>query len=259
MLSKKVIPLIIVGRQRAGTRYITNILNSFQEVIIQGEIPNPVMKSVSCMINEIESYYLQQLVNIKTRNRGIKEYNNWLSQRQDLIFSIWANCGQEKRIEINGYCKYYGYKRPNNEFYFDLYENIFTYNPPIYVYCIRNFKDNFLSIVSRWPDRSLKKIAQEYLDSIIQFKKMKQISTDRALVFNLDKLIDEGFNYVKEAIILPLNLNLSESLEVRLKQMGAINTTEGDHNLVRRKTLTDEEECFISKHPELETEYQQFL
>ena len=254
MYPRKATPLIIVGRQRAGTRFLTDILNSFTGVAIQGELPNPVMRAVEQMIRSVDAFYSELAETGAARHRVQRE--GWLKKREYLIFSIWENAGQGTRVKFNSKTRYIGYKRPNNESYFDFYEASFRFRPPFYIYCTRNFVDNYLSIISRWPERTIEQVASDYLESTAQYHRMSARAPERALLFNLDDYIKHGLQYIENFITAPLGLHLGNEHRQRLKKVKARNRTAEDLKLPRRKVLTTEEQQFIHAHPELEREFE---
>ena len=254
MYPKKFKPLIIVGRQRAGTRFLTNLLNSFDEVTIQGEVPTHVMEKVVHFIREIDSYY------VKTADRStrrLRYYENWRRKKEDLVFAIWEFANQSPAVKSSAKTRYFGYKRPNNEMYFEFYEESFAFRPPVYVYCIRNFIDNFLSVASRWPERKIEDVAGDYMDSVTQYHKMKQAAPDRVLLFNLDNHVTIGIDHVEKNVILPLGLELTNDHRKKIKRMRGSNRTEEDLNIPRRKELSRNEQKFVDQHPELELAYRE--
>ena len=243
------IPLIVCGRQRAGTRFITEALNSFHSVSLQGEIPNPVMKSAIRFISQCDAFYANAA---KSGTSGIQQLRHWKRKRVWLMFDIWAGASQSKRHPTPNDCKYIGYKRPNNEQFFEFYENIFIKHKPRYIYCIRNFRDNFLSISSRWPERKIDQVAEDYLGSLDQLKKMKAAAPERVLVFDLDEHIRSGWSYVETKILVPLGLEPRDDAHRNtLASAGPINTTEAITEKPRRKELTAEELVYLDAHPEL--------
>lgn len=253
MYPRKVKPLIILGRQRAGTRFLTNILNSFDDVAIQGELPDPVIRSAVRLVQQVDGFYAEMARSGNSKEQ--REYKGWLRKKEDLIFSIWEHAGQSRRVQYHADTKYFGYKRPNNEAYFTFYEKSFLHRRPIYVYCTRNFIDNYLSIVSRWPERSIERVSTEYMDSTMQFHKMTAGAPGRVLLFNLDDYVRFGFAYIEENIITPLSLDLTEHRRQELESMSGANRTEEDLNIPRRRELTRLEQDFILAHPELESEF----
>ena len=250
MYPQKATPLIIVGRQRSGTRFLTDVLNSLDGVAIQGELPNPVMHSAAQMVRDVESHYAQMAENGSPRDR--RHYRTWQKKVEDLIFSIWENASQTARVKFNADTKYFGYKRPNNEFYFDFYEASFRFRPPVYVYCTRNFADNYLSIASRWPERSVEQVASDYLESTAQYQRMSAGAPGRVLLFVLDDYVKHGLQYIKDGIIDPLGLRLTDDHRRKLEQMRAKNRTEEDLKLTRRRKLTTVEQRFLRAHPDLD-------
>lgn len=246
-------PLIVFGRQRAGTRFITDMLNSFDEVALQGEIPAPVMRSIEKFIVEADRYYRQAAAQGGIRRK--RGYELWIRKKPDLIFAMWANASQSLRIAPGADCRYYGYKRPNNEFYFDFYEEHLADRKPRYVYCVRNFEDNYLSISSRWPDRTIEDVADDYLASIAQYHSIKAKASERVFLFNLDEHIRLGFGYVENNIIAPLGLQLDDRMRAELSTMGARNQTEKVTKKARRLELNEEETAYILSRPELDIEF----
>jgi hypothetical protein len=246
-------PLIIVGRQRAGTRFLTDALNSFDHVTIQSEVPSQVMRSAERMMRETENYY--QTVSESGGARRKAEYERWRTKRVDLLFAIWADASQGGRIKAHKNCRYFGYKRPGHEFLFSFYESMLENKKPYYIYCTRNFIDNYLSVISRWPDRSIEKVADDYRESIKQFNKMKCMARDRVLVFNLDQHKRGGIAYLEEHIIRPLGLSLSETQRKFLTEMGPVNQTESLEGVKRRHELTAEEASFIRSRRDLTRDF----
>lgn len=249
MYPKNVKPLIIVGRQRAGTRFLTSLLNSFDEVTIQGEVPPHIMEKVVHFIRDIDSYYVMAADRSARRRRY---YETWRRKKEDLLFSIWEFANQSPAVKRSASTRYFGYKRPNNEMYFEFYEEAFAFRPPIYVYCIRNFIDNFLSVVSRWPERLIEDVASEYLDSVTQYHRMKERAPDRVLLFNLDSHVQKGIKHVETNIIRPLGLKLTGEHRKKIQRMKGKNRTEEDLKIPRRKELMKGEQLFLDQHPELE-------
>lgn len=254
MYPKNFKPLIIVGRQRAGTRFLTNLLNSFDEVTIQGEVPTHVMEKVVHFIRDIDSYYATAA---DRSSRHLRYYKIWRRKKERLLFSIWEFTSQARAVKSTSKTRYFGYKRPNNEMYFEFYEEAFAFRPPVYVYCIRNFVDNFLSVVSRWPERNIKEIASEYLESVAQYHKMKDAAPDRVLLFNLDNHVKMGIEHTVSNVIRPLGLKLTREHRKKITRMKGRNRTVEDLKIPRRKELTRSEQKFLDRHPELDLAFRE--
>ena len=248
----KAVPLIIVGRQRAGTRYLTDALNALPQVCLQSELPNPVMRSVARMMTQIENYYRRSAATGGARRD--REYGRWRNRREELLFAIWKNAGQSSGQEPDPNCRYFGYKRPNNEFYFEFYESMFEKRKPIYAYCIRDFIENYLSVKSRWPEREIGEVADQYLRSVHQFEKMRAAAGERVLLFNLNLSESQGIDYIDTHIVKPLGLALTDSQRAHIVGIGRRNTTE-NIGKARRRKMTDEETAFVNARPELDSEF----
>lgn len=245
-------PLIVVGRPRAGTRFVTDILNRFDDVAVQSEIPNPVMASVHRMMSEVDTYYRGTVDSAERGERGVKEHAAWQGKRASLMFALWAGCSQAKAKGLDKQVRYFGYKRPKHEDYFDFYEKMFEGgNLPFYVFCVRNFVDNYLSISSRWPERTVEMVADEYLAALSVYKRMKNRAAERVLLFNLDDQIAAGLPYARAQVLDPLGLEVTAPMEAELEAMGATNRTEADNNAVRRRELNADERAYIAARPEL--------
>lgn len=246
---KKARPLIIFGRPRAGTRFLTEMLNSFPEVTLQGEIPDPVMEALGQFIEQVEGYYRERA--LSRDEVAERQFALWRDKKVAMIYALWAGASQASRINPAQSCRYFGYKRPEHEKYFEFYERHFDQPEACYVFCVRNFVDNYLSINSRWPSRTIKEVAKQYLEAIDRYRSAVESAGERVLLFNLDDHIEHGFDYTEAAVLEPLKLEASDALRRKLADMGAINTTEGDNDRPRRKSLNSRERAFVDSRPEL--------
>lgn len=249
MYPENATPLIVFGRQRAGTRFVADVLNTFREVTIQGELPNPVMRALEKFVDDTERSYLSLAKD--GSDRRAREYRNWVRKKPALIYAMWANASQSRRVVPDRKCRYFGYKRPNNEFYFDFYERHFSERKPRYVYCVRNFVDNYLSIVSRWPDRSIEQVAEDYLSSLEQYNKIKLAAPDRVMLFNLDDHIRHGVPYIERNVLGKLEIPIDDEVRARLATLGAVNETDKLSGVVRRRHLSSDEQKFIDANANL--------
>ena len=92
----KVTPLIIAGRPRAGTRYLTDVLNRFEDVAIQSEIPNPVMAAIHRFFRDTDNYYRGAGDSEERGERGPGELAAWQSKKTSLMFALWIGGAQAK-------------------------------------------------------------------------------------------------------------------------------------------------------------------
>lgn len=249
-------PLIVVGRPRAGTRFVAGALNQFREIAIQGELPIPVMEGLVRFIEDTDKYYERAAEKGEGRHEEMRRL--WLSKKEQLFFSLWTNAGQSRVIKPRADCRYFGYKRPNHEMYFDFYERHLHGRKPLYIYCIRNFVDNYLSISARWPERDIARVADEYLASIEQYRVMKKTAPDRVFKFVLDEHVTRGIEHLDKNVLSHLDLVRRPRVMAALESMGPKNTTTG-MNVERRTQLTPREERFIAKRPRLRAEFESLL
>lgn len=248
-------PLLVVGRQRAGTRFVTNALNMFPEICIQGELPLPVTDYMFDFVKSVDRYYVNLEKSYNEPSVARVRSEGWLFRRQHLMFVLWANINQSQRLEAdNEACKYYGYKRPRHEFHFDYYVEFFQENIPIFVYCVRNFVDNYLSIKSRWPDRSIDLVANEYVESLEQYKYMKKSRPNEVLLFNLDDFLKQGIDYLTGNIFAALDVEQTAPIIEQIREMGPRNSLE-ELGIDRQNSLTNEEMNYFRKRTELESLY----
>lgn len=249
------VPLIVVGRPRAGTRFLVGALNKFPEITIQGELPNPVMDQVEGFIDGVDAYYERAALRRESSEQALQY---WREKKTELIFSIWANAGQSKIVKPHKECRYFGYKRPNNEFRFSFYEKHFHDRKPVYIYCCRNFTDNYLSISSRWPDRKIRRVADEYVASIRQYWHMKQAAPDRVFAFLLDEYTAKGIDHMKGNVLDQLDIEQSARVLKAIAQMTPKNTTEG-LGVERRRVLTKSEQRYIKRRSDLRAEFEKLV
>ena len=80
-------PLIICGRQRAGTRFITSALNKSKAACIQPEIPPAVTRSFVDFINGVDKFYIKQAESGDSRREG--QLKIWKQKKPALIFNMW--------------------------------------------------------------------------------------------------------------------------------------------------------------------------
>lgn len=247
-------PLIVCGRPRAGTRYVTHVLNKFGTVQLQGEIPLGVMKAMHAFIEGVESDY-ESAAN-KGEERWVRQLERWRTNKEALIASCWTYLPKDGSATVRKNLQYYGYKRPGHEHYIQFYERHLTSRKPIYIYCIRAFREHYLSVKSRWPKRPIDKVAKDYLDSIRCYWAAKEICGGRLLTFILDDLEELGFVTMEKRILEPLDLPVDELRRESLQGIGAKNRTCEDLGLRRRYELTDEEADYIAQNSELTTAFE---
>jgi len=221
-------PLIVVGAQRSGTRFITNVLNSVQGITIQNEIPDPIIVKAFKTLEKCDNMYLSD------SRKYISEH--WISKRHEAMFSLWANISKGKKKNVSSDCVYYGYKTPFHEHYFDFYNSFFDPVRPKYVCCVRFFLDHYFSVNARWPDVSIIRVARRYTRSLRQLRYMKETRPDDVLLFFLDDYKKTGVEYLREKIFEPLGLE-DVSPAIKMAKQGPANAS-ANLGLKKRKTIS---------------------
>lgn len=236
---KKTTPLLVVGPPRSGTRFITNVLNSVPGVIIQGEIPNPIIRKVFETIKTCNN-------NFESRNRN-QTIKNWEQTKHDFMFSAWANLTKSKRKKFDSNCIYYGYKTPFHELYFDTYNDFFEPVRPKYICCVRNFLDHYFSVNARWSHRSIIMVSKQYTHSLRQLRYMKEKRPDDVFFFFLDDFKEKGVDLLYEKIFSPLGLeNVSSAL--KKASQGPVNTS-AQLGVKKKKTLSFTQTLSLKIYP----------
>ncbi|MFN4230729.1 sulfotransferase [Parvibaculum sp.] len=121
--SNKVHPLVVAGLGRSGTRFVTNLLNAHQHVTLQGEIPNGVFGEIKQLFHLLDRHYGNGR-NRPENPRRQKEI--WEAKKREMVFAVWAFGGQDPIVRIKPRTRYFDYKRPGHEEYFEFYSRIFA-------------------------------------------------------------------------------------------------------------------------------------
>lgn len=246
--TESVIPLIVVGPPRSGTRFLANILNSIPEVVIQGEIDETIMKHVVYAVKKFMKY---QKHAVKSENVLVQH-----DKLASFLFSSWANLSKQGRIEADSKCLYYGYKNPSHEYYFNFYNAVFHPVRPIYLCCIRSFKDHYLSVQARWPDQGIPWVALKYIRSLRQIRYMLNQRPHEVHLFDLDAYKQRGFSYLVHQIFNPLGITSLQNA-IRKADQGPVNTSE-QLGVRKKDALSPFEIFFLRWFPFPEREYERF-
>ena len=246
-------PIIILGRPRAGTRFVMSKLNSFPEVSIQSEIPPYVTDKTIEYINELDDYYCKAAKSGDERRE--RQYKGWLLKKQSLIFELWKYVSQDEEVKPGTQNKYIGYKRPDHEKYISFYEKHLSDFEPLYIYCFRSFIDNYMSINSLWPNKKIETVAKDYRESVSNYLQAKRLVGDRIKLFSVDRQKQEGVNYLKEGIFPWIGLDFEnlDNIELDVKPKNATPKN------IRRRELTAQECKFLNENQDLNSLYLEVL
>lgn len=244
------VPLIVVGPPRSGTRFVTDVLNCVPGITLQGELNNYVMDMICQIVQKCDIVYGPDAVLNRKRyyDGTIRDLTkNWDATKRDFMFSAWANLGKVVRRDCAPDCRYYGYKTPWHEFHFDFYNTFFHPVKPRYIYCVRQFKGHFLSVTARWPERSIRFVAQKYVRSVRQARYMKQQRPDEVMIFVLNDYKQQGIQYLRQRLFEPLGITDVAEAEHRAEQ-GAVNTA-GQLGFQKKANLTMLQKLFLKLYP----------
>lgn len=242
--SDDTIPLIVAGPQRCGTRFVTGVLNAHPYVHVEGEIQRLLVEKALALLAFTTEYY---------NRRSEKEYEYWLEKRPELMACLWRFLGKDKIKDVSGAVQYFGYKTPFHERYFHQYQEYFNGRRVVCVYCIRNFRDHYLSVKARWPDRNIKQTAKRYLESLEVFFRIQRDMPDQVFPFVLELSGLYGVHYIEKALIEPLGLEMVPEFAAGVNPHRKANSTEKLGKI--RPTLTNREAKYIEKHPRLDDQY----
>lgn len=233
--AEEVTPLIVVGPPRSGTRFIANVLNQVPGITIHGEIPDYILQGLFRVIKRCDRIYPKNA----DKSRGL----NWDASKRDFMFASWANLTKGKKIKVESQTRFFGYKTPFHERYFDFYNNFFYPVHPVYICCIRSFPEHLLSVQARWPKRVIAYVALRYVMSLRQLRYMKEKSSEHVLFFFLDEYKQTGSKYLKKKIFDPLELK-EVAQAIGKAEQGPVNTSlqqgvskKQDLNQIQKLTL----------------------
>ena len=182
-------PIVVCGAQRCGTRFVTDALNAFPEVSLLGEVEPAAFRCAMEFMASVDAVRAEGKIRPKW-------HQSYLRNRAFMTMTFWLSTQKRPIPEIGPETTYFGYKNPQHERYWRRYEAIFAYTPPIYVHCFRSFPSYWISVKTRWPERSIVDAAKVWQSSAKTFDEMHAVLGDRALSFILDDLVAHGQSYL---------------------------------------------------------------
>lgn len=242
-------PLLVCGLPRAGTRAITNMLNTVPEICIQGEIPSRAFEKVIELYQTVDSIYLDE-----TRTPTGKHGRRWPNRSHELMCALWSNLAKGARPLATEECRLFGQKNPGGERYFEFYEELFAGNPPYYLFCIRNFPDFFLSLTAqRWAvgkNYRFARLMTRYENALKRAEQMIDKCPQRTVLFVLDEFKKHQDRYLEHAILSQFPVRLSSSSVQDMIRMGVMNSSE-QKGVERRSQLSDAESKTLAKRADI--------
>lgn len=234
-------PLSVVGLPRAGTRFVADALNLSDEVCLQGEVLDSTVQGLRVMFDGAEHYF---------SSRG--KLDLWRRRKQHLTVAAWANASKSVPRPLPEHCRFYGFKAPQHERYFDFYEDVFAANPPLWVFCLRNFRDQFRSLMSmKWRTgnkATIEFIGAEYVKALDALDAMTAAAPERVFTFVLDDHIADQPGYLS-ALLEQVGVAADAELLDRMTGLGRRNSAESKGLAVHEPT--DAEEEWIAARPDI--------
>lgn len=209
-------PVIIVGNPRSGTRMCANVLDSHPGICITDEFQNVGM--LNKLADQQITSFMKKRVDPDT-----------LPLRKELLVkNYWLMRSSLKQIEKSHSSTIIGNKTPRAEHHYPLYEEIFSVNKPIYVYCARNAHDVLRSIKNlkniQWSQLPFEELFENYKKSYRVLQEMQESFPDRVFVVNVDHYKDsELFNFYRD-IFIALDVACDETIVSKVNAMGPQNT-----------------------------------
>ena len=235
-------PLMVVGAPRCGTRFVAHALNRHPSILVQGEIRCEVMQSAIRFLSETGDFF----------NSKPQWSTPWNHGRRDFLYAIWGSV-TKKSYEARAIINWFGHKTPRHDRYWKFYQKFIGEIPVKYVFCMRNFVDHYLSMISmkeyRGSPHDIKNIAREYRASVARYAEMKTALGADVSLFVLDDLREGDVDYVRETLFERLGIDVDEATLTRIDVSQRSNPTEARG--ARRKELTADERVFLDENPDL--------
>ena len=189
-------PLIVCGMGRSGTRMCANILSNSSEVELQGEIGGP---AGSKMLGWLEAAHAQSPADDPHRVYRLAR--------------VTFREGSAGRPQDRPDARWFGYKSPRHERYFQRYEVLFA-DPERrarYVYCLRNPFHVWRSYRAMpWNKfRDVREFLPAWLRSVQTYEAMIDAAPDRVSLFNLDAMVrsPDRLEWLTPTLLAPLALS----------------------------------------------------
>lgn len=174
-------------------------------------------------------------------------------RRELLVKSYWVLRSNLPQIDKCHGTSIIGNKTPRAEHHFELFEQLFSVNKPIYVYCARNAHDVLRSIRNlkniQWSRLSFEDLFERYKNSYRILKTIQDEAPFRTFVVNVDHFEQsELFDFYKP-IFERLGIDYDTHLVDKVNAMGPRNTihrvknTTKDHSPI--VPLSDDELAVI--------------
>ncbi|MBF7051767.1 sulfotransferase [Halomonas sp. KAO] len=239
-------PVIIFGNPRSGTRMCANVLDLHPEICITDEFQNVGM--LNNLANQQISSFMKKRV----------DPDSIPLRKEFLVKNYWLMRSSLKQIDKSQSSRVVGNKTPRAEHHYELYEEIFSVNKPIYVYCARNAHDVLRSIKNlkniQWSQLPFDELFENYKNSYRALAIIQEKSPERVFVVNVDHYeSSELFSFYKN-IFNSLEVGCDKALIEKINALGPQNTMQKVRSMTKDDSpiaeLSDEELAMIDGCPE---------
>lgn len=209
-------PLFIFGMGRSGTTNALRVANAHPSVMMNGEIPLPVLKQ-----------FLETLAAADRAHSDTRE--GWLARKADYMFESFGylSKGGRGKLHRRATATHRGHKTPRLESLFDEYEAHFASVglAPRYVYCARNPFDCWRSYKATSWNRydDVAGFLAHYAASFEKLATVRERAGTRVLVLNLDEIIaaEDKIAFYRDRFFAPLGLDMPERAVHRIQGFSA--------------------------------------
>lgn len=195
-------PVIIFGNPRSGTRMCANVLGAHPQICITDEFYNVGM------LNKLAEQQMASFMNNRVDLESLP------LRKELMVKNYWLMRSGLKLIEKSRSAIIIGNKTPRAEQHYEVYEEIFSVNKAIYVYCARNAHDVLRSIKNlkniQWSHLPFLDLFERYKRSYQRLAEIQNKMPDRIYIININQYkradIVEIYNPIFEALGLECDI-----------------------------------------------------
>ncbi len=204
----EITPVVVCGAARSGTRMMTDILNSHPTIAIQEEMHAITAEAFFRLVDTVDenfSYYSER--------KGACLDAHWQKHKFHLAIAFFSFACKKSLVGHGKDITHFGFKTPGYERYFQNFEKIFNARAK-YIYCVRNPQSVWRSWKSLGFLDDVELFLSRYRRSLRQAIKMKNGSSSRMVVFQLDDYINanDKSSFVQTTVFNRLDLPLISEL-----------------------------------------------
>lgn len=218
-------PVIIFGNPRSGTRMCANVLDSHPKICITDEFQNVGM------LNKLAEQQISSFMKKRVDPDTIPV------RKELLVKNYWLMRSGLKQIEKSYSSRIIGNKTPRAEHHYELYEEIFSVNKPLYVYCARNAHDVLRSIKNlknlQWNSLPFQELFENYKKSYELLFKIESKFEGRVFVVNVDMYKDDDLFCFYKPIFEALDVDFDDHFINKINRLGPQNTMKKVRGMIK--------------------------